>query len=279
MAAQRQRSSGARRRSASVDPRWHREPPASVPQPLHAPRRLITRARRAATATMAAIAVSTPVIIARRPEGGSHMRRKVASLAAGAALISLLSGVALAGSGWNIPNEGVFWACYDSGGNVKFIDYSATQTCPKGWIGPVSWSQTGLRGADGVPGRRARARRGVGSGWACRRAGRHRVRQGQPAQGDIGPAGQPAQRRHARRPAGHQGPRATSVRRTAGAQGDRSIRASLHRLCLHLPRWITGHGRDDRGGRRGNRHHVHGRRGRDRLRATRTFVPQHGRGV
>ena len=65
---------------------------------VEAPRRLITRARRAATATMAPVAASTAVIMARRPEGGLRVRRKVASLAAGAALITLLSGVALAGS-------------------------------------------------------------------------------------------------------------------------------------------------------------------------------------
>jgi hypothetical protein len=65
---------------------------------LKAPRRLSTMARRAATTTMATIAASTPVIKEKRSEGGPRMRRKVASLAAGAALITLLSGVALAGS-------------------------------------------------------------------------------------------------------------------------------------------------------------------------------------
>jgi len=80
------------------------------------------------------------------------MRRKIVSVAAGAALVTLLSGVALAGASWTVPNEGTFWACYDGGGAVKFIDHSVTETCPKGWMGPVSWSETGPQGAVGPQG-------------------------------------------------------------------------------------------------------------------------------
>jgi hypothetical protein len=135
---------------------------------LNAPITPITRARWAATRVV--VAISTFVVPARGPEGGSRVRRKAAALVAGAAVVSLLAGVTLAGTSWSVPNEGVFWACYDSGGNVKFIDYSVTQRCPKGWMGPVNWSEkgeqglvgpagpqgeqgpAGLAGADGAPG-------------------------------------------------------------------------------------------------------------------------------
>jgi hypothetical protein len=77
------------------------------------------------------------------------MRRRLATLGVAFAMVLLASGVVLAASK-TIPNNGVFYACYDSGGAVKFIDYSATQTCPKGWTGPVSWNQTGQIGIHNV---------------------------------------------------------------------------------------------------------------------------------
>ena len=77
------------------------------------------------------------------------MRRRLAALGVAFAIVVLASGVVLAASK-AIPNDGVFYACYDSGGAVKLIDYSATQTCPKGWTGPVSWYQTGRIGIHNV---------------------------------------------------------------------------------------------------------------------------------
>ena len=79
------------------------------------------------------------------------MRRRLAALGVAFAIVVLASGVVLAASR-TIPNDGVFYACYDSGGAVKLIDYSATQTCPKGWTGPVSWNQTGQIGIHNVYG-------------------------------------------------------------------------------------------------------------------------------
>jgi hypothetical protein len=79
------------------------------------------------------------------------MRRRLAALGVAFAIVVLASGVALAASR-TIPNDGVLYACYDSGGAVKLIDYSATQTCPKGWTGPVSWYQTGRIGIHNVYG-------------------------------------------------------------------------------------------------------------------------------
>ena len=73
------------------------------------------------------------------------MRRRLAALGVALAIVVLASGVVLAASK-TIPNDGVFYACYDSGGAVKFIDYSVTQTCPKSWTGPVTWNQSGLIG-------------------------------------------------------------------------------------------------------------------------------------
>ena len=79
------------------------------------------------------------------------MRRSLVTLVAVFATLTLVSGVVLAGS-LPIPNGGVFWACYDTGGNVKLIDYSTTRTCPKTWFGPVSWSQMGSQGLQGIQG-------------------------------------------------------------------------------------------------------------------------------
>ena len=77
------------------------------------------------------------------------MRRKLAALGVALAVVALTSGAVFAASKV-IPNDGVFYACYDAGGNVKFIDYSATQTCPKSWTGPVTWNQSGLIGIHNV---------------------------------------------------------------------------------------------------------------------------------
>jgi hypothetical protein len=74
------------------------------------------------------------------------------SMLAAFAALTLVSGVVLAGSIWNVPTNGVFYACYDTGGNVKFIDYSVTKKCPANWTGPVSWNQTGPQGLQGPKG-------------------------------------------------------------------------------------------------------------------------------
>lgn len=80
------------------------------------------------------------------------MRRSLAAGLAAFATLVIVSGAVLAGSTWNVPANGVFSACYDTGGNVKFIDYSVKQTCPKGWMGPVQWNQTGPQGLQGPKG-------------------------------------------------------------------------------------------------------------------------------
>jgi hypothetical protein len=77
------------------------------------------------------------------------MRRRLAALGVALAIVALASGVVLAASK-TIPNAGVFYACYDSGGNVRLIDYSVTQKCPKSWNGPVSWNQSGSIGIEYV---------------------------------------------------------------------------------------------------------------------------------
>ncbi len=74
------------------------------------------------------------------------------SMLAAFAALTVVSGAVLAGSTWNVPTNGVFYACYDSGGNVKFIDFSVTKKCPSNWTGPVQWSQTGPQGLQGPKG-------------------------------------------------------------------------------------------------------------------------------
>lgn len=71
-----------------------------------------------------------------------------ALIVVGAALaLGIGGGIAVA----QIPSaSGVIRACYDNGGNVKFIDEGAS--CLKGWKGPVTWNQQGVPGQDGVSG-------------------------------------------------------------------------------------------------------------------------------
>jgi Collagen triple helix repeat (20 copies) len=71
------------------------------------------------------------------------MRTRLAALACGLAAACVVSGFALAGSVPMIPSDGIYTACYDAGGNVKLIDAITTKSCPKGYFGPVTWSQTG----------------------------------------------------------------------------------------------------------------------------------------
>jgi hypothetical protein len=70
----------------------------------------------------------------------------------GAAALTLVAGGTAADA--SIPaspvdGSGVIHGCYDSGGNVKVINVSAT--CPKGYTS-LNWSQTGPQGATGPQG-------------------------------------------------------------------------------------------------------------------------------
>ena len=79
------------------------------------------------------------------------MRRGVLAALASFLTLTLVSGAVLAGSRLVAPTEdGIFWACYDNGGNVKLV--ADGDTCPGNWTGPVSWSQTGPRGPAGPEG-------------------------------------------------------------------------------------------------------------------------------
>jgi hypothetical protein len=80
------------------------------------------------------------------------MRHSVVATVAVFAALVLASGAVLAGSSPKVPTNGVYWACYNNGGEVKFIDYAVTQQCPANWMGPVSWSQTGPQGPAGAKG-------------------------------------------------------------------------------------------------------------------------------
>lgn len=79
------------------------------------------------------------------------MRRVYAALCAAAAVVLVAGGV-LAGTALSVPDSNhVFWACYDNGGNVRFVA-AETSACPRNWNGPVSWSQTGPQGVAGANG-------------------------------------------------------------------------------------------------------------------------------
>jgi len=100
-------------------------------------------------------------------------------LAAPAAFLTLtlVSGAVLAGSRLVAPTEdGISWACYDNGGNVKLV--ADGDTCPGNGTGPVSWSQTGPRGPAGPEGPQGPA----GAAGAAGPAG---------PEGPTGPAGPP----------------------------------------------------------------------------------------
>jgi hypothetical protein len=77
-----------------------------------------------------------------------NMRRIVLTAAAALALVAggTAVGASIAGP---VDGSGVIHGCYDSGGNVKVIDASAT--CPKGYTA-LNWSQTGPQGTQGPQG-------------------------------------------------------------------------------------------------------------------------------
>jgi hypothetical protein len=71
-------------------------------------------------------------------------------ISAGAGFVLLAGGAtARAAIAGPVDGSGVIHACYDTGGNLKVIDASAT--CPKGYT-PLNWSQTGPQGATGPQG-------------------------------------------------------------------------------------------------------------------------------
>ena len=115
------------------------------------------------------------------------MRRGVLAAPAAFVTLALVSGTVLAGSRLLAPAEdGVFWACYDNGGNVKLVNEG--DACPGNWTGPVSWNETGPEGPAGPAGSRGPA----GADGATGPAG---------PQGPEGPAG----------PDGPAGPAGTSA--------------------------------------------------------------------
>ena len=79
------------------------------------------------------------------------MRRSLTAGLTAFATLAIASGVVLAGSTLTVPAaDGVFWACYDNGGNVKFV--AEGSECPGNWHGPVQWNQTGPTGPRGPAG-------------------------------------------------------------------------------------------------------------------------------
>ena len=77
------------------------------------------------------------------------MRLRPFALFGAGLLIGVTVGVAQAA----IPSAtGVYTACYDAkGGTLHVVDSSVT-TCPRGQIGPLTWSQTGPQGPAGTQG-------------------------------------------------------------------------------------------------------------------------------
>jgi hypothetical protein len=64
----------------------------------------------------------------------------------------VLAGGTAFGAVSSIPDgSGVIHGCYDSGGNLKVIDTSATTTCPKNFSA-LDWNQTGPQGPTGLTG-------------------------------------------------------------------------------------------------------------------------------
>jgi hypothetical protein len=114
-------------------------------------------------------------------------RLRTILIATGAAIVLVAgSTTAYAAVAGPVGSDGSIHGCYDTGGNLKVIDASAT--CPKGYT-PLNWNQTGAPGPLGPAGP-------AGS-------------QGDPGpQGPLGPAGPqgPPGDPGAQGPAGPQGP-------------------------------------------------------------------------
>jgi len=79
------------------------------------------------------------------------MRRSLTAGLTAFATLAIASGVVLAGSTFTVPTaDGVFWACYNNGGNLKFVAEGAA--CPGDWLGPVQWNKAGPAGPQGETG-------------------------------------------------------------------------------------------------------------------------------
>jgi Collagen triple helix repeat (20 copies) len=143
------------------------------------------------------LAATTVVAVSARPPEDLEMRRGVLAAPAAFVTLALVSGTVLAGAKVTAPSaSGVFWACYDSGGNVKFVN--AGDACPGNWTGPVSWNETGPQGPVGPAGPQ-------GPGGRDGADGADGVAGPAGPQGPAGPAG-PAGADGAAGPAGPQGP-------------------------------------------------------------------------
>jgi hypothetical protein len=75
--------------------------------------------------------------------------RAIAPFLAG---VLLGASVGLASAAIPASGTGVFYACYDARGNVRFIDNAVATTCPRGFTGPVTWNQIGPQGHPGEQG-------------------------------------------------------------------------------------------------------------------------------
>jgi hypothetical protein len=106
-------------------------------------------------------------------------------------------------SGAMPPATSVFTACYDASGALKLIDPAVTLKCPKGYTGPVTWSQTGPQGPVGPVGP-------AGATGATGTAGATGATGATGAPGPTGPIGPQG-------PVGPQGPEGPAGKDGAGA--------------------------------------------------------------
>jgi len=80
-----------------------------------------------------------------------RLNRRLLAVSGAMVLLGATVGVAVGASGIIGPDK-IVHGCYDSGGNLKVISYTAT--CPKGWTA-IEWNQQGiqgLKGDQGIPG-------------------------------------------------------------------------------------------------------------------------------
>ena len=77
------------------------------------------------------------------------MKRRIGFLAAGLTVALVAVGGTAFAAVSSIPDSsGTIHGCYDSGGNVKVINTSATSMCPRGYTS-LNWSQTGPQNSAG----------------------------------------------------------------------------------------------------------------------------------
>ena len=84
------------------------------------------------------------------------MNKRSGLIAAGIACVLVAAGGTANAASSSIPDSnGNIYVCYDSGGNMRVINPSATTTCPKGWTGPLKMNENqtpGPAGPSGAPG-------------------------------------------------------------------------------------------------------------------------------